>query len=337
MQIFQYFLITITLFIGILIYFKIADKFNIIDKPNQRSSHNYITIRGGGIVFWLAAMLYCVLNLLSFKNLTGFFAIGITLICAVSFIDDIKSLPNKIRIVIHFISISCVFYGLEIFTIFPVWLIIIAYIIFVGILNAYNFMDGINGITGLYSLAVLVALQIVNYCHCGLDPQSPAHFAPPEFINYAIIACAVFLFFNFRKRAKCFAGDIGSFGIAFWIVTLLIMLMIATNSVIWLMFLAVYGVDTVCTILHRIYLKQNIFEAHRLHFFQILTNEKGLSHRLVAAIYATVQLIICLSVIFVYIYFQNLTIIFSATILVILVLVYLLKFKMMKKTVESIE
>jgi UDP-N-acetylmuramyl pentapeptide phosphotransferase/UDP-N-acetylglucosamine-1-phosphate transferase len=202
----------------------------------------------------------------------------------VGFWDDVSSLPNKIRIIIHFLSISLVFYGLDVFTAFPVWLIIIAYILFVGILNAYNFMDGINGMTGLYSLVVLIALQYVN---CQLIP-----FTNPDFINYAGLACLVFLFFNFRKRAKCFAGDIGSLGISFWIVTLLLQLMFATNSILWILFLSVYGVDTVCTILHRLYLKQNIFEAHRLHFYQILSNERGISHLKVTTLYALVQGII---------------------------------------------
>jgi UDP-N-acetylmuramyl pentapeptide phosphotransferase/UDP-N-acetylglucosamine-1-phosphate transferase len=303
-------------------YFKIADKYNIIDKPNARSSHNYITIRGGGVVFWLAAMMWCIASHFTFYILHFTFIVGITLISAVSFWDDIRSLPNKIRIVIHFLSISCVFYGLGVFSTLPICSIIVAYILFVGILNAYNFMDGINGITGLYSLAVLIALQIVNHY---------VLFTQPDFINFAILACIVFLFFNFRKRAKCFAGDVGSMAISFWIVTLLIILMLQTKSIIWLMFLSVYGVDTVCTILHRIYLKQNIFEAHRLHFYQILCNEKHLSQLLVSLIYAVVQIIICVIIIYANYYFPKLILPISAIILLILLLIYSLKFKMQNK------
>ncbi|MDR2384154.1 MAG: UDP-GlcNAc--UDP-phosphate GlcNAc-1-phosphate transferase, partial [Tannerella sp.] len=210
-----------------------------------------------------------------------YFLIGLTLICGVSLWDDVATLPNRVRIVVHFLSISLVFYGLGLFTLLPWQLIIVAYIFFVGVLNAYNFMDGVNGITGLYSLAVLIALQYVNY---QLVP-----FTNPDFINFAILACLVFLFFNFRKRAKCFAGDVGSIGISFWIVTLLLQLMIKSHSIIWIIFLSVYGVDTVFTILDRIRLRQNIFEAHRLHFYQILSNEKGVSHLKVSFLYAFVQ------------------------------------------------
>ncbi|MDR0833759.1 MAG: glycosyltransferase family 4 protein [Candidatus Symbiothrix sp.] len=327
----QYLLVTIILFAGMLLYFKLADKYNIIDKPNERSSHNYITLRGGGIVFWLAGVLYAAFNLPE----SLYFLIGLTLICGVSFWDDVSSLPNKVRIVIHFLSISLVFYGLGLFVLLPWWLIVIAYIFFVGIMNAYNFMDGINGMIGLYSLVVLIALQYVNYqeaFHCGhpqgmpLRLQSPA--INPDFINYAILACIVFLFFNFRKRAKCFAGDIGALGLAFWMVTLLIQLMLATNSVIWILFLAVYGVDTVCTILHRLYLKQNIFQAHRLHFYQILVNERKQSHLTVAAGYAGVQLLICGIVIYAYECGNEIEQwCIGAAIIMVLLLVYLLKFK----------
>ncbi len=163
------------------------------------------------------------------------------------------------------------------------WAILIGYIVFIGIVNAYNFMDGINGITGLYSIAVLASLQYVNITY--------GEFVNADLIWYPMIASVVFLFFNFRKRARCFAGDVGSVSIAFWIVTLLLILIIKTENLIWLGFLLVYGVDAVMTILHRIYLKQNIMEAHRLHFYQILANEKKMPHRLVSLIYFMVQLI----------------------------------------------
>ncbi len=314
--IFHYSIVLIVLLAGILLYFKIADKYNIIDKPNQRSSHNYITIRGGGIVYWLAGVLFSVVYLPE----SIYFLIGLTLICGVSFWDDISSLPNKVRIVIHFLSISLVFYGLNIYSLLPWWQVLIAYIFFVGVLNAYNFMDGINGITGWYSLAILVSLQYVN--------QKIILFTQSDFINYAILASVVFLFFNFRKRAKCFAGDVGSMAISFWIVTLLLQLMLKTESVVWVLFLSVYGVDVVCTILHRIYLKQNIFEAHRLHFYQILSNECKISHLKVSVMYAIVQFIICIATIYVY-QMQTLSLpILFIVLLFPLILIYLLKFRL---------
>jgi UDP-N-acetylmuramyl pentapeptide phosphotransferase/UDP-N-acetylglucosamine-1-phosphate transferase len=275
-----YLIVLVLLLAAELFYFRIADRFNIIDKPNERSSHNYITIRGGGVIWWVAALLYLLFNL---SVTAGWFLAGITLIAGVSFVDDVKGLGQKMRLLFHLLAMSCAFYLAGVFGSYPWWAIVIGYVVFIGIVNAYNFMDGINGITGLYSIAVLASLQYVNLSY--------GNFVPPDLIWYPMIASLVFLFFNFRKRARCFAGDVGSVAIAFWIVTLLLILILKTENLIWIGFLMVYGVDAVMTILHRIYLKQNIMEAHRLHFYQILANEKKIPHRLVSLIYFTVQLL----------------------------------------------
>ncbi|MDL2143336.1 glycosyltransferase family 4 protein [Flavobacterium tructae] len=313
----QYTILGILLMILILIYFKIADRFNIIDKPNQRSSHSEITLRGGGIIFWFSALLYFTQYIQS----NYFFFIGITLVSLVSFWDDIQSLSNKIRITIHFLSISLIFYDLNLFQLMPIWGVAISYILAIGLINAYNFMDGINGITGLYTLAVMGALLYVN--------TKIQFFIDGMFIKYAMIASLIFLFFNYRKKAKCFAGDVGSIAIAFWIIYLVVKLILVTESLIWLLFLAVYGVDAVCTILHRLYLKQNIFEAHRLHLYQILSNEYKIQHRIVSLFYALVQTGISLLVIFLYQKVQD-SLIFLIVILPLL-LFYSSKFYLLNK------
>ena len=300
-----------------LLYFKIADYFNIIDKPNQRSSHTEITLRGGGIIFWFAALLYSAQHI---QN-NYFFFTGITLVSLVSFWDDIQSLSNKIRISIHFLSITLIFYDLDIFNLFPIVAIIISYIIAIGLINAYNFMDGINGITGLYTLVVMGSLLYVN--------KNIQLFTDNGFIKYVMIASFVFLFFNFRKRAKCFAGDVGSIAIAFWIIYLVLKLILKTDSVVWLLFLAVYGADAVCTILHRLYLKQNIFEAHRLHLYQVLSNEYKIQHRLVSLYYALAQIMVSVLVVFLYQKISE-TLIFLI-ITIPLLLVYSLKFYLLRR------
>ena len=312
----QYIIALILLFAGMLIYFKIAYKYDIIDNPNERSSHDYATVRGGGIVFWLAGLFYSVMYLPE----SIFFLAGISLICGISLWDDITSLPDKVRIIIQFFAVSLIFYDFGVYSTLPWWLIIIAYIFFVGAINAYNFMDGINGITGLYSLVVLICLQYVN--------KEVIPFSDPAFLYYAILSCFVFLFFNFRENAKCFAGDVGSIGISFWIMILLFQLMLATNQIIWVLFLALYGVDSVCTILHRIYLKQDISKPHRLHFYQILVNEKKYSHLLITSIYAILQLIICVIIICLENKISELFL--TLIILIPLMLIYILKFRYMK-------
>lgn len=301
-----------------LLYFKVADRFNIIDKPNQRSSHTEITLRGGGIIFWFSALLYFVQNV---EN-NYFFFTGITLVSLVSFWDDIQSLSNKIRILIHFIAITLIFYDLGLFSLVPVWGVIIAYILAIGLINAYNFMDGINGITGLYTVVVLGSLLYVN--------TKIQLFTDGSFIKYGIIASLVFLFFNYRKKAKCFAGDVGSIAIAFWVIYLVLKLILNTSSLIWLLFLAVYGVDAICTIVHRLYLKQNIFEAHRLHLYQVLSNEYKIQHRIVSLCYALVQVTISFVVIFLYQKVEDL--ILFVIVILPLVLIYSSKFYLLKKS-----
>ncbi|GGA63196.1 UDP-GlcNAc--UDP-phosphate GlcNAc-1-phosphate transferase [Flavobacterium palustre] len=319
----EYTLLGIVLMILMLLYFKVADRFNIIDKPNQRSSHTEITLRGGGIIFWFSALLYFAQHIPT----NYFFFTGITLVSLVSFWDDIKSLSNKIRISIHFLAITVLFLDLELFHLIPIWGVVIAYVFSIGLINAYNFMDGINGITGLYTLTVMGSLLYVN--------NKIQLFTDGSFIKYAMLASLVFLFFNYRKKAKCFAGDVGSIAIAFWIIYLVLKLILKTNSLIWLLFLAVYGADAVCTILHRLYLKQNIFEAHRLHLYQVLSNEYKIQHRLVALYYALVQAGISFLVISLYQKVED--IILFAIVVIPLLLVYSLKFYLLKKSDSQLE
>lgn len=281
-----YGIITILLLAVMLVYFRIADKFNIIDKPNQRSSHTQITIRGGGIIFPVAAVLWGV-----FFNAdlhTWILIAGILAISIVSFWDDVSSLPNGVRVLIHLLSVTALLYATHAFSLLPWWGIAIAYILIIGTINAYNFMDGINGITGVYSLVTL--------CSCLFFYHMRHNLPPTPLILPAIIACIVFLFFNFRKKAKCFAGDVGSVSIGFIIITIILSIILSSgywqDNMKYIFFLAVYGVDAVLTIAHRLTLRQNIFEAHRLHFYQIMANERKMSHLVVSVMYGVLQLLV---------------------------------------------
>ncbi|AZA77664.1 glycosyltransferase family 4 protein [Chryseobacterium sp. G0186] len=280
----QYLFIIIVLFALELLYFKIADKFNIIDKPNHRSAHTQITLRGGGIIFPLTFLLFCILNFN--ETLEGYWAFGLGMlaICTVSFIDDIKTLSNKIRLSVHLISVALLLYFTGAFSMIPFWAWPILFIMIIGTLNAYNFMDGINGITGLYSLVSLGSLAYIN--------KEIIHFTDHNFIYYPILACLVFLFFNFRKKAKCFAGDVGSMGIGFWVIGLITLLIIKTGEYKYILLLSIYGMEVVLTIMERLLLKENIFEAHRRHLYQLFANEKKVSHLVISSMYAISQLLI---------------------------------------------
>lgn len=272
-------IIAVILLVIELIYFRIADHFNIIDKPNLRSSHKHITLRGGGIIFLAAAWIYCLFFGLNYP----WFMVGLTAICAVSFFDDIHSIPNRIRLLVHFAAMLLMFQQLGILTTENWWQIIPALILCTGIINAYNFMDGINGITGAYSISILVPLIIVN---------QQLNFIDNLFLWVALIGVMIFCIFNFRKRARCFAGDVGSVGIAFILVFALGALIISSERLWYLIFLAVYGVDAILTICHRLMLHENIFEAHRKHVYQLMANELKIPHTIVSTIYMMLQLAI---------------------------------------------
>ena len=272
-------IIAVILLVIELIYFRIADHFNIIDKPNLRSSHKHITLRGGGIIFLAAAWIYCLFFGLNYP----WFMVGLTAICAVSLIDDIHSIPNRIRLLVHFAAMLLMFQQLGILTTENWWQIIPALILCIGIINAYNFMDGINGITGAYSISILVPLIIVN---------QQLYFIDNLFLWVTLIGVMIFCIFNFRKRARCFAGDVGSVGIAFILVFALGALIISSERLWYLIFLAVYGVDAILTICHRLMLHENIFEAHRKHVYQLMANELKIPHTIVSTIYMMLQLAI---------------------------------------------
>lgn len=274
------------LFATELIYFKIADLFNIVDKPNVRSSHTTLTRRGGGIIFLLAAIFWAATHGFAFPWFLG----GLVLIAGISFVDDLVSVSNKIRLICHFAAFAMMFHEWALFSAFPWWISVVALVFCVGIINAYNFMDGINGITAGYSLAVLGALARVNI-------QTP--FTENSLLWTMIAAVGVFCFFNFRQRALCFAGDVGSVAIAFVILFFLGKLMIETRDVTWIIFLLVYGVDSVLTIVHRLMLRENIGEAHRKHLYQILSNELHVPHTRVSLGYFSVQALISAGFIFI--------------------------------------
>ena len=283
----KYLLITALLLAAELVYFRIADKCNIIDKPNQRSSHSSIVLRGGGIIFVLGLWIWAAF--FGFHNI--WFLIALTLVAGVSFIDDLHSLPDSVRLVAQFAAMALMFYQLDMLHWNMWWIILIAMIVCVGPSNIINFMDGINGLTGAYSLASLIPLFLLN---------REIGFTDESLILVVALADLVFCCFNFRPKgkAKCFAGDVGSIGVAYILLFLIGSLILATGDVTYLIFLLVYGVDGCLTIVHRILLHENLGEAHRKHAYQLMANELKIGHVKVASFYALLQLAVSLGFIY---------------------------------------
>ena len=264
------------LFVCMLFYFKMAAYFRIIDKPNERSSHITPTIRGGGIIFPIAILMFAFFNSFAFPYLIS----AVLLSALVSFIDDIKDTPRLIRFGVHLLASILVLYQAGILNV-PVVLAGLALFLVVGMINAFNFMDGINGITGFYSLAVMLPLMFTEVDIILLKLEV-----------IMLIALIVFLYFNARKKARCFAGDVGSVTVAVIMCFLVVQRIIATNDYTYLGFFSVYLVDTGLTIIQRAKAGERIFDAHRKHLFQVMSNEMNMPHLLVSVIFASMQLLI---------------------------------------------
>ena len=276
-------IIAVLLLAAELIYFRIADKCNIIDKPNERSSHKTIVLRGGGIIFTIGLWIWSIVFGFQYPWLLA----GVTLAAGISFVDDIHSLPDSLRLVVQFTAMFLVFQEIGLLHWDMWWIIPIALIAAVGGTNIFNFMDGVNGITAGYSLAMLIPITLAN--------RNMA-FVEESYLIVAIISVLVFSLFNFRPRgkAKCFAGDVGSIGMALILVFCVGSLMLVTGDITWIVLFLVYGVDGVLTICHRIMLHENLGQAHRKHAFQLMANELKMSHVTVSLIYMGLQLAVSL-------------------------------------------
>lgn len=300
-MILMYLLIAVLLLAAELIYFRIADKCNIIDKPNERSSHKRIVLRGGGVIFTIALWIWYFWLMVQgeWGMVQEYWTLlaGVTLAAGVSFWDDVKSLPDSLRLVVQFVAMTIILYGvmahgewfMNVEWYWKVLAVLAALIVSVGATNIYNFMDGINGITGGYSLAILIPLFLLNRKYCFMD----------ESLLVVIgLSLLVFCFFNFRTKAKCFAGDVGSIGIALILTYCVGRLMVVTGDVAWIVLALIYGVDGCLTIMHRIMLHEHLGQAHRKHAYQLMANELKMPHVVVSTIYMVMQLAVSLVAIY---------------------------------------
>ncbi|MCD8172205.1 MAG: UDP-GlcNAc--UDP-phosphate GlcNAc-1-phosphate transferase [Alistipes sp.] len=280
-----YTVIFVILFSLQILYFRLADRYNIVDKPNERSSHTTVTLRGGGVIFYIGILLFGFISGFEYP----YFIAGLTMIAGVSFIDDIKSVSNRVRLVFHFSAMLLLFAQWGLYSGLDIWYLPVALVICTGIINAFNFMDGINGMTGGYSLAVMLPLIYLNKSY---------NFTDERLLYVVSLSLLVFCLYNYRAKAKCFAGDVGAVSIAFISMFLIGQLILKTGNLLFVLFLAVYGVDTILTIIRRIILRENIFKAHRKHVYQILANECKIPHVTVSTIYVLLQLAISMGAIF---------------------------------------
>ena len=261
-------------------YIWIARRLGIVDRPHLQSSHTGVVVRGGGIVFYVAFLCWFLLSGMHYP--LSF--LGLTLLVSISFADDIHSINPKVRLVCQFIAFLIMLYDMHVFN-QPLQPLLVLSMACVGAVNIYNFMDGINGMTGGYSLVIMLALTFVN--------TYVTPFVDPMLLYLVLIAILVFCLFNFRTKAVCFAGDVGSLAIGYIILFLILKLFLQEAQMFWLSFLVVYAVDGGLTILHRALLGENLMKPHKKHVYQLMANELGMSHLKVSLIYMGLQAVCC--------------------------------------------
>lgn len=262
-----------------LVYYRLARKFGIWDQPNDRSSHHQVTIRGGGILFPAAAIIWWLV--FDFQN--TWMIIGMLWISSISMLDDIYTLSSRLRFGIQFLALSMAFLDLNVYQEVSWYFLPIFFFVGLGIINAINFMDGINGLTGLYGLVFFGSLMAVNtYTPLFQD----------ELLHYEVLSLCVFLLFNLRKKAKMFAGDIGSISLAYLMIYFMTKWYLVEGDWTIIMFMLVYGIDVFMTLARRVQKREKITEPHRSHLYQYLVNQVKIDHVVIAIIYSLIQALI---------------------------------------------
>lgn len=262
-------------FVAMWAYFQLATKYQIVDKPNERSSHSIITLRGGGVIFPFVGILSFV-----YFGLSVQLTIALLLVSIISILDDLRPVRANFRLLFHFIAFAIIVWELYPL-VHELWILPVLFVVCIGAINAYNFMDGINGLTGLYSLAMIISFIMLNQDY---------HLADQGLFLVLLGPLLVFLFYNYRKKAKCFAGDVGSVSIALVVVFFMLKLILISGQVEYIFLMGLYGVDSILTIIERLYRKENIFKPHRRHLYQLLANECSIDHRIVSLVFFVLQL-----------------------------------------------
>lgn len=258
---------------------------------------------GGGFVFPLSVfLLYALMYSSGYAPVTQILAsnepcdiwlLGLLVVCCVSGLDDYRPQPIIPRLGAQIVAIGLLFWQFSYVldnTLVPWWAVTIAAVFMIGFLNMWNFMDGINGITGCMTLASLIPLLV-------LSGPSVYLWGIPAMMIPATIA---FLGFNCRKKAACYAGDIGAISIAY----ILLFLWGSSLCLRWefevpawwsVVFFSVYIVDAGWTIVLRLSRHENIFKPHLNHAYQHLCHRRGWNPVAVSVGYSVAQLGISLA------------------------------------------
>jgi len=268
------------------IYYKIARRLNLLDHPTTRSSHTAPTLLGVGILYPFVF----ILSIFLFAQPNPYLLSGLALGAITGFLDDKFELSALIRTALYGICVMLVLYTIPGKSLYQYWHIVAILIIALGTVNAYNFMDGINGISIIYTVVFILSILLIIHL---FDYKIPT-----QILWVCLTPCAIIGFLNVRTHALAFMGDVGSVFLGLFATYWIIYLTTYAWSPVYILLLLLYGVDSVITIVERLIKSENIFTAHRLHLYQLLSNELKWPHLKVAILYGSLQLLINLMLIY---------------------------------------
>ncbi|WP_341798982.1 glycosyltransferase family 4 protein [Rahnella variigena] len=276
-----------------------ALKNNVIDIPNQRSSHSSPTPRGGGVAlvisFLIGLVVLCLMKIIPVEQLLSLFIAG-AIIAVVGFLDDHGHIAARWRLLMHFIAAAAGLYFLGKFPVIDLfgfelssgWIGMVFGLVYLAwMLNLYNFMDGINGLASIEAISFSFSscLLLLNTT---LGVSDSGLFSVLVMLGSSTLG---FMLWNFPK-AKIFMGDAGS-GFLGMVVGLIVLHLAMINSSMFMAeicLLGVFIVDATITLLRRLIAGKKVYEAHASHTYQIMAR-KFESHKTVTTVVLVVNLV----------------------------------------------
>jgi UDP-GlcNAc:undecaprenyl-phosphate/decaprenyl-phosphate GlcNAc-1-phosphate transferase len=264
----------------------------VMDEPNERSSHDTPTPKSGGIsivaTFFIGIVaVFLFSRTIAFLKWTFFaFVISTLLIAGIALYDDVKNRPFIIKLAAQIVAtaivlgfgiiadqvslpgIGVVHLGWVAYPVTLIWII--------GLTNAFNFMDGLDGLAG--GVAV-----IVSAFFCFITYSQGSFFV--YITCYTILAGTLgFMAYNFPP-ARIFMGDVGSvfLGFTFAVLAIIAMRHDVSHTSLFVMPLLLFNViyDTFFTFMRRFLAGERVLDAHRTHLYQLF-QRLGYSHRTVS-------------------------------------------------------
>lgn len=273
----NFFILALVIIACIHLYIRVARQFSWKVLSQTRDHSGKRVVSGAGFIFPLSIFL---IFLISETVVFEFWMIGLLCLSFLSWLDDFNNLPAISRLVIHVFCIASWFLEAPGFEASWFWMAIVLFL-GTGWINAFNFLDGINGMLVLTSLISLGTFYFVG------ETTSLSILIISQMITVLILA-----FFNLRKKAIAFAGDVGSITMGFFLGYLMWHLIRTTGNWEYILFFIIFLIDAGMTMLIRLIKKENIFKPHEQHLYQIIGKCHPGSVLMISSMYALSQLII---------------------------------------------